>query len=332
MKCNKTLIAVAIAGIAAAPMMASADTTLFGVVDIQLQGTDQDDVDAAPAVVANPAAGIEASDEVFASEPGDIRIAADDVLFGLTSEHKTNLGVTGYASLRVDMNRLSNEGTQTFDPFNTPGNDDDDLVVTSLGSADSIFVGLKGGFGNIRFGETFNPVEAGQVANDIFDVAGDINGGIGYKGGFGPVTVQAAWSPEQNEDVTALGGSFNFAGFGIGAGFEERADVDAFSVGASFSFAGAAIAANFFTVDEDGGTDGDLESVTVKVGYSIFGASADLTFAHREDDGDIDDDSVRLDLSYSLGGGTSISSRITADDPNVGEDILSYRLKLSKSF
>lgn len=328
MKCNKTLIAVAIAGIAAAPMIASADTTLFGVVAIQFEGSDADDIDA---VADDPTTPL-VDESVAAAQPGDVRIAADDVLFGITSEHKTKIGLTAYGSLRADLNRLSDEGSQTFDPFNTPGNDEDDIAVTSLGAADAIFVGLKGGFGNVRFGETFNPVEAGQVANDIFDVAGDIVGGIGYKGGFGPVTVQAAWSPEQNQDVTAIGGSFNFAGFGIGAGFEERADVDAFSVGASFSFAGAAIAANFFTIDEDGGTDGDLESVTVKVGYSIFGASADLTFAHQEDDGDIDDDTVRLDLGYSLGGGTTISSRITSEDPNIGDDTLSYRLQLSKAF
>ena len=335
MKCTKTLIAVAIAGIAAAPMIASADTTLFGVVEIQLNGSDADDVDAVDAIPESAPGAGDGVDGVAASEPGDARFNADDVLFGITSEHEMNSGLTAYGSLRVDINRLSNEGRQTFDPLNTPGNDEDDVEVTSLGSADSIHVGIKGGFGNVRFGETFNPAEMGQVANDIFDVTGDINGGVGYAGSFGPVSVQAAFAPEQNEDVTAIGGSFNLGGFAIGAGAESRG-VDeqvAGSIGASFSFAGAAIAANFWSREEaEGSTDGDTESFTVKIGYGIAGISADLTIAHQEDDGPIDDDAIRLDLSYNLGGGMTVSSRVTSEEPNSGDDLVSYRFKLSKAF
>jgi len=308
MKFQKTLVAVAIAGIAAVPMIASADTTLSGVVQIQVTGTDADD------------------------DSGDARIAADDVLFGIATEHELNSGLTGYGSLRVDINRLSNQDNGTQDPFNTPENDDDDIDLGStLGTADSVYVGVKGGFGDLRFGEVANGVEVGQVANDIYDVTSDTNGGIGYTGSFGPVGLKINYSPEaqNNEDVIGAGVSFGLGGFSIGLGAEDRADIEAVAVGASFTFAGASVAAHFWSRDDAPET----ESVSVKVGYGFAGISADLTVSQQEGT-DIDDSAVRLDLVYDLGGGFDISSRITAasDNNNSSNDLTSYRVKLSKAF
>ena len=50
MKFTKTAVAVAIAGIAALPMVASADTTLSGILELQVQGTDVDDDPTTPGV------------------------------------------------------------------------------------------------------------------------------------------------------------------------------------------------------------------------------------------------------------------------------------------
>ena len=311
MKFQKTLVAVAIAGIAAVPMIASADTTLSGAVQIQLNGSDADDNPTTPDVVE-----------------GDLRIAADDVLFGIASEHELNSGLTGYGSLRVDINRLSNEGRTTFDP-NTPENDEDDTTVTTLGSADSVYVGVKGGFGDLRFGEVANGVEVGQVANDIYDVTGDTNGGIGYTGSFGPVGLTLNYALEENEDVIGAGVSFGLGGFSIGLGAQDRAEIQATAIGASFAFAGASIGAHFWTRDDAPET----ESISLKVGYGFGGVSADLTVSQQEGTG-IDDSAVRLDLVYDLGGGFDISSRITAatDNNDSDNDLTSYRVKLSKAF
>jgi len=308
MKFQKTLVAVAIAGIAAVPMIASADTTLSGVVQIQVKGTDGDDAAADPT------------------------IAADDVLFGIVSEHELNSGLTGYGSLRVDMNRLSNEGSSTFDP-GTPGNDEDDTSVTTLGSADSVYVGFKGGFGDLRFGEVPVAAEYGQVANDIFDVTADVNGGIGYVGAFGPVGLAFNFAPENNEDVVGLGVKFALGGFAIGLGAEDRAEVQAASAGASFAFAGASIGAHFWTREQGDGGD-DVESVSVKIGYGFSGISANLTISAQEDGGAIDQEAIRLDAVYDLGGGFDVSTRITATSDNIADDAdeTSWRVKLSKAF
>ena len=309
MKFTKTAVAVAIAGIASAPMIASADTVLSGVVEIQLNGSDAD------------------------GDDGDARFNADDVLFGIQAEHALNVGLTGYGSVRVDINRLSDEGRTTIDP-GTPGNDEDDVEVTQFGSADAVYVGIKGGFGDVRLGEIPVAVELGQVANDIFDVTGDITGGISYTGGFGPVSVVGNFSPEQNEDVIGVGGKISLFGFGLAAGYEERADVDRFAVGATYGIAGVSLGAHYWLIDEEAGTDGDLESVSVQLGYGFAGISGALTISAQEDDGPIDAEAIRLDLSYGLGGGMTVSSRITAesDNNNGDNDLTSWRIKLSKSF
>jgi len=317
MKFTKTAVAVAIAAFAATPMIAAADTTLSGAVQIQVKGTDAgNDPDTL------------AIDEAALAEP---TIAADDVLFGITSEHELNSGLTGYGSLRVDMNRLSNEGRQTFDP-GTPEFDEDDVEVTELGSADSVYVGIKGGFGDIRFGEVTSAAEYGQVANDIFDVTGDINGGMGYTGTFGPVGLAVSFAPENNEDVIAVGAKFGIGGFAIGLGAEDRAEVQAASAGVSFAFAGASIAAHFWT--RENGDDTDTESVSAKIGYGFGGVSANLTVSMQDDGNDGEKEAVRLDLGYDLGGGMDISARVNAatDNDDTTDDLTSYRVKLSKSF
>jgi len=315
MKFTKTAVALAIAGIASAPMIASADTTLSGAVQIQLNGDDSD------------------------GSAGDPTINADDVLFGIATSHQINGGATGYGSLRVDMNRLSNEGRSTFDP-GTPGNDEDDTEVTTLGSADSVYVGIKGGFGDFRFGEIPNAVEYGQVANDIFDVAGEINGGISYVGTFGPVGLIANFSPENNSDAVGVGAKFGLGGFSIGVGTESRFDADegplgvdgnpvgddvtSTAVGVGFAFAGASINAHFWTQD----AAGDPESFSVQAGYGFGGV-----FSTLEDDLGGDNDAIRLDLGYGLGGGMDISARVTTENDNAANtDATSYRIKLSKSF
>lgn len=304
MKFTKTAVALAIAGIASAPMIASADTTLSGAVQIQLNGDDSD------------------------GDSGDPTINADDVLFGIATSHKINGGATGYGSLRVDINRLSNAGRTTIDP-GTPGNDEDDTEVTSLGSADSVYVGIKGGFGDFRFGEIPNAVEYGQVANDIFDVAGEINGGISYVGTFGPVGLIANFSPENNSDAVGIGAKFGLGGFSIGVGTEDRADVASTAVGVGFAFAGASINAHFWTQD----SAGDPESFSVQAGYGFGGVSATLTFSTLEDDLGGDNDAIRLDLGYGLGGGMDISARVTTENDNAANtDATSWRVKLSKSF
>ncbi len=305
MKFTKTAIAVAIAGLAATPMMAAADTTLSGAVQLQFAGTDAD------------------------GDAGDPRFQAGDVLVGVSTSHELNSGLTGYGSLRIDLNRLSNAGTVVV--TNDPATEDDDQRLGSAGTADSVYVGIKGGFGDIRIGEVPNAVEYGQTSNDIFDVAGEDNGGISYTGSFGPVTVGAQFSPEQNNDIAGVGVKFAVGGFNIGLGAENRGDLARAAAGVSFAFSGASISAHVWNKEQTAG--GDLQSFAVKVGYGFGGVSAGLTYTAQEDDGATDADAVRLDLGYDLGGGMDISTRIQSNNDNAANtDSSAWRIQLSKTF
>jgi len=267
MKFTKTAVALAIAGIAAAPF-AQADTTLSGAVQLKLQGTDADD------------------------DSGDANIGAGDVLLGIVTEHELNSGLTGYGSLRLDMDR-----------------------------------------------EIPLAVEYGQVANDLFDVGGEINGGISYTGSFGPVGLIANFSPEPNSDAVGVGAKFGIGGFSIGLGFEDRGFATSdesganMAVGASFGLAGASVAAHFWSKENDGANADDTESVALKVGYGFGGVSAGLTFATQET-GSAEEEKIRLDLGYGLGGGMEVSTRITAssDNDDMTEDLTEWRIQLAKSF
>jgi hypothetical protein len=307
MKFTMTAVAVAIAGIAAAPMIATADTTLSGDVQLQIKGSDAD------------------------GDEGDARIAAGDVLFGLVAEHELNSGLTGYGSLRYDYDNLSNAKGGVLDT--------DGESVSNGPSGDSVYVGVKGGFGDLRVGEIPLAVEYGQVANDIFDVGDEINGGISYTGSFGPVGLIANYSPAPNQDAMGVGVKFGMGGFNIGLGAEDRDEKMNASAGVSFGYAGASIGLHYWTKEAEEAVAGaaqadDLTSIAAKVGYDFGAISAALTYATQTDDGGVDESAIRLDLGYGLGGGMEISTRITAatDDNNGDNDQTDWRIQLAKSF
>ncbi len=295
MQFRKTAVAVAIAGIAAAaPQIASADTVLSGAVEIQLKGSDDD-------TLSNP-------EDADGPTEGDPSFAAGDALVGVVATHTMNNGLDAYGSIRLDGDGLS--GSPVTD--------------------DNIYVGIKGGFGDLRFGEVPVAAEYGQVAGDLFDQTGGINGGVSYTGGFGPATVGLSYAPAKNEDTIGVGAKFSIGGFAIGIGGEQRDELTNFSVGASFGFAGASVAVHY--VDQEVGDGIDNSNIIgLKVGYGIAGVSLGLTHHIQSTDGDGEETKTRLDLGYGLGGGMTASARYNIDDGDTdGAD--DWRLMLSKSF
>ncbi|MBX2838021.1 MAG: porin [Gammaproteobacteria bacterium] len=290
MKFRTTALAVAIAGIAAAPI-ASAETVLSGIVEVGFSGSDADDDPTTTDV-----------------DEGGLAVAAGDVFAGITSNHTMNSGLNAYGSLRYDLNGLSG---------------------AAFSDADSVYVGIKGGFGDVRLGEVPNAIEYGQVAGDLNDIEGAVNGGLSYTGSFGPVGLGLSFSPENNQDSFGAGVKFNFGGFAIGVGAGSTAEVDKLSAGASFSYAGASIAAHMTNASADAG---DADNIAVKVGYAISGVSIGVT-AHMSDEADFDT-KLRLDLGYDLGGNMNLNSRINSNTGAAGggDDSMDWRIRLSKSF
>ncbi len=320
MKFTKSLVAVAIAGIAAVPMMASATTTLSGVVEIKLSGDDSD------------------ADGPFRStKAGDAGIFANDVLMGVAAEQAMNNGLTGYGSLRYDLNTTSGGG---------------------FSDADSVYVGVKGGFGDLRFGEVPNPGEYGQVNDILTDMGTTINQGVSYVGSFGGATIGAAYSPAINQDIIAVGAKFAWNGLSLGVGMQDarnvaddavEADPDAvppvlaqlatenqtdnLSASVGFSFAGASVTLGYASLGEaaPNGTD-DETAIIANVGYSIAGVSLGLTYDAQQES---EDTKLRLDAGYELGGGMRVSTRVDVftDGANVAPaDLTEWRIMLGKVF
>jgi len=162
MKFTKTAVVVAIAGIAAAPMMAAAETTLSGVVQINLQGTDADD------------------------EASELQFAAGDVQLNLNAQQAMNSGLTGYANYRLDG-----------------GFSGADLT------SDSAHLGVKGGFGDIRFGEV------NVIADGAEERAGAMNASVGASFGFAGASVAVHYVTKEQgagDDGTVIAAK---VGYGI---------------------------------------------------------------------------------------------------------------------
>jgi len=298
MKMKKTLIAVAIAGIAATPMMASATTTLSGVVELKFEGSDDESDD----VNSNGEDGFEA---------GEAQIAVGDVLFGFSASQALNSGLTGYGSMRLDMNSFST-GTS--------------------GTSDSVYVGIKGGFGDFRFGETGNPGEYGQISDAFFDMGIDINQGIGYTGSFGGATIGAAYSPATNQDVYGLGAKFAWKGLSLAVSMQDFDEGVNAAASVGFAYAGASIGLGVTTEESPVPGADDEQTIKAKVGYSISGVALGLTFETQTES---EDSGVRLDANYDLGGGMNIGTRINAFSDGADVDAVDktdWRVVLGKSF
>jgi len=320
MKLTKTVLAVAIAGIAATPMMASATTTISGAVQLRFSGGDDGvdcnaatalDADGALDEVGGAGCALNANGEAF--DAGDAQITAGDVLVGVKASQALNSGLTGYGSLRLDMDTTSGE---------------------AVGTSDEVYVGVSGGFGDLRIGEVANPGEYGQITDIEFDMGTGINQGVHYVGSFGGATVGVAHSPAPDQDLSAIGAKFAWRGLGLGVGLQNLDEKDNISASASFAFAGASIGLGIQQFGESiVNADGSLDDETVinaTAGYSIAGVSLGVNFQNAQE---AETTAIQLNAGYALGGGMEVSARLdTRDYKEPAEDTTAWRIQFAKSF
>lgn len=248
------------------------------------------------------------------ADGAELTFSGDDSTLNLAASHEMSNGLTGYGNYRLDG-----------------------ALTGSTPATDNLWLGMKGDFGDIRIGEVPDASEYGQVAGDIMEDIGGENAGLSYTGSFGSATVGVNWSPEGNTDRFGAGAKFTAGGFGIGLGFGGVGDDSVISAGASFGLGGASVAVAYKDFDNDKATIG------AKASWAVNGISLGLTY--EGDIGDADDDNkIRLDAGYDLGGGMSISTRVniysgdgasSTDDAGVvttDDDLTDYRIQLAKSF
>jgi len=299
MKLTKTVMALAIAGIAATPMMASATTTLSGAVQLRFSGGDDGlkcDTTLAADDPANLTDPTDADTSLCISntngqvhDKDDAQITAGDVILAVGASQALNSGLTGYGNLRVDLDGTSG---------------------SAIGAADEVYVGVKGGFGHLRMGEVANAGEYGQMI-DLHDMGIDVNEGIGYTGSFGGATVGLTYSPAPDHDMLGVGAKFGWNGLSLGVGMQNLDEKTNISAGVGFAFAGASIAVDFGSegeaipavVDAAGvqtASAKDETHIGVSVGYAIAGVSMTLKYDAEQES---EQKKIRFDASYALWSG-----------------------------
>ena len=235
---------------------------------------------------------------------GDPTLSGDDSVVNIGASHTMNSGLTAYGNYRLDS-----------------------ALTGSTPAADNVYIGMKGGFGDIRIGEVPDASEYGQVAGDMLSDIGGENAGISYTGNFGPVQLGLNWSPQNNSDKIGAGVKFSLGGFAIGVGAADLDGDSRLSAGASFSFAGASVGVAYKDFDND------RQTVGAKLGYSVSGVSIGLTYEAEAGDVNDGDSALRLDLGYGLGGGMDFNFRAQSNMSDTAANELStWRYLLTKSF
>jgi hypothetical protein len=187
----------------------------------------------------------------------------------------------------------------------------DDSIDGKNIRSDDMYVGFKGGFGEVRMGDTDNgcdAVDTGWVADDNFIShesggcgAGDQNN-ITYKGSRGPVSYAVGYSPDVDagstvagEDTVSVGIAGKVGPATVSLGYETAGDWDNTVLGVSGNF--GPVAAGIRASKADGG-DTD-------VGYTAqYSARGNKFYVGY---GDINDDMNTLFLGYnrSIGSNTT---------------------------
>ena len=280
---KKNLIALAVAGALAAPAAAMADATVFGQVNLSYGSVDNGTTD-------------------------NIQLRSHASRLGVKGSEDLGGGLSANYHLEWEVNPDSDN----VNVLETTGGGTISTVLDG-GTAGlkrrNQWVGLKGGFGEMRFGRHDTPLKMSQGKFDQFnDLDGDIGktfGGeervdnvVAYLNNFGAIGVAAAIIPgEGSGDSTANGGD------GAGDSF-----ADAYSLAATYSAGPLYLAAAYNAYDD---TDPlAIETRTRLTGTYKFG-EMDFGAMYQMDGGDTAEDRNGYGLSWKMGlaGGNAIKAQ-----------------------
>jgi len=297
---KKSLIALAVAGALTAPMVAQADATLYGISEVRLNMTEDEDADVR---VSKMRLGVK-GDVAFENVEGA------SGFYGMEWEFNANANGTGAQGLEGASSSVANEVTVR-----------------------KAFAGVKTGFGTFIGGRQNNPVDATEVT-DIFTDASNghalnnpdrLGNSLAYvTPSFNGVEAYAAMvldgadtDAEEDVDGYVLGATYRGNGLTVAAGywsFDENyidgtavttgtAERDFWSLGASYSFGDATVMANY--QDRETGSE-DIEAYSIAATYAIGNATLKAGYYDSEVDdagtaSDVDSKTFALNATYALG-------------------------------
>jgi len=282
---KKTVIALSIATLAAPAMAAT--TTLSGVVEVEIAGTDVED--------------------------SEIALGFGDVRLNVKSSTELSEGLTGYGNVRFDADN------NNVTPF-----------------SDVVKVGVKGGFGDVSFGDVGSPAGKGALGGDLYDSTPGNSAGIHYKNTFAGanvgVGVKLPGNTGSDDAEIHFGADYGIAGATLGAGVMSAGDAMYASAGAGYSISGVDLGLSYETWDD--GLDNDDSTIDVigaMAGTSVadWGLTGKMYVATQEE---VDTTAFELDATKDLADDFALS--LTLGSTTVGEDdaVMAYGATLSKSF
>jgi len=302
----KKLLAIAVAVAFAAPAMA--DTSVYGKAHVSINKADGSTVD-------------------LQSHTSRIGLKGSNALDnGLTATHQFELGVNPADSAAKIYTDTNHNGMQDAnEPTTGEGNN-----ITRR----DMWVGLKGGFGEFRFGRHSLPSDLLDDHTDFMTNGGALNqtpgrqdNALAYIGSFGPVTAALAHVADGSDtgadkandialsykagpltasighvsikgggnDVTGLGLSYSGANYGVGFKHDKKTNSKQNTLSGRYSFGKAYVAAEYGK-----NKDLDKKSQIIELGYGLGKATKVYFENSKQTTGATSEKNNRLGLVHSF--------------------------------
>lgn len=274
----KKLLAIAIAAGLAAPMAVMADTTVYGKMKVSV-GSDKN------------AAG----DKTTTVDAHSSRVGLKGSMpmdNGMSVTHKVELATKGI----VDASAANGKTLKARDAW----------------------VGLKGGFGEVRVGRHATPF---ALSSDMFDIMNighqnisdgmakfRVSNAIAYLKGFGPVGFAAAYVPDEtagvNNDAVSLLGTYKSNGIKAALGYQKIKNAEkAVNFGLGYALPAGHQVNYVYNQIEDTNTSVKTKSQALNGRYKFGKAYVQAEIGKTKD---VSGTNKVLEFGYGLGKGTTV--------------------------
>lgn len=292
---QKKLIALAVAGILAAPMAAQAGVEVYGQARVSVNFNDN----------------------------GDTTVGNEDSAISVTS-HASRFGIKGSEDLGDGLSAVYQiEREVSWEESNVTNSESCTDVVTASGTPDTTaevcdtdtnnlkarntFVGLKGGFGTVLLGMHDTPYKMAGGELDVFvDTAGDFNAVVQHD--TRAQNVIAYVSPAMNGASFAAAYVPNHTNDNLPMTADES-DADAISLMGTYKAGALGAFLAYESLGAAGGNDSsgkasDKESTKVGVSYTMDATTVGLMYQMNEDGkatNALDQDVIYLSAAHKMG-------------------------------
>jgi len=290
---NKSIIALAVAGAMAAPMVAQADATLFGELRWDMDKVKNTDVNSSISRVRFGFTGEETMDSGLTAGYF-LRFDASGGAKGAVSAHKTTLWVSG------DFGKL------LFGDSGNPLERSEDRIAYSTFSEDQNIHGDNGFSGGAVTYESpvVNGLQVfvgvGNVNTDKVTNTGHMGAAVEYNSDLFGATVSVGKARAAGEKTEyGVSVSTSVSNFTVGANYAKGTGEKGHGVGLKYTMDALTLAANYESTKATGAS---LSSKTAGVSASYaLGGNATVTAAYKDQNttaGDADQFKVRYAISF----------------------------------